>query len=108
MRAGVAWYGRLTAGHGPLIKRNPVDVAGRLKAPVLGLYGGLDKSIPQADVGRMQAALAAGNAQAKASEIVVYPEADHAFHADYRASYRAGEAADAWSRLTAWFARYLA
>ncbi len=108
VRAGVAWYGRLTSGHGPLIKRNPVDVAGRLKAPVLGLYGALDKSIPQEDVERMRAALAAGNAQAQTSDIVVYPQADHAFYADYRASYRAVDAKDGWSRLTAWFARYLA
>ena len=54
------------------------------------------------------AALAAGNAQAQTSDIVVYPQADHAFYADYRASYRAVDAKDGWSRLTAWFARYLA
>jgi carboxymethylenebutenolidase len=107
VRAAVAWYGRLTTRHGPLIKRNPVDVASRLKAPVLGLYGGLDQSIPQEDVKRMRMMLAVGNAQARASEIVVYPKADHAFYADYQSSYRAVDAADAWSRLTAWFARYL-
>lgn len=103
VKAGVAWYGKLAAGHGPLQKRNPVDVAHTLKGPVLGLYGGQDASIPLEDVRRMEAELAKGNEAARASRIVVYPDSSHAFFADYRPSYREEDAQDAWSRALEWF-----
>lgn len=102
-KAGVAWYGKLVVGHGPLQKRNPVDVAATLHGPVLGLYGGRDASIPLDDVRRMEAELAKGNDAAKASRMVVYPEADHAFFADYRPNYREGDAQDAWAKALDWF-----
>src|SRR3546814_5654330 len=85
-KAGVAWYGKLTAGHGPLQVRNPIDMVADLHAPVLGLYGGLDTGIPLEDVRRMEAALTQGSAAAQSSEIVVYPDSGHAFYADYRPS----------------------
>jgi carboxymethylenebutenolidase len=103
----VAWYGKLSVGHGPLIKRVAFDVVNELHAPVLGLYGAKDASIPLADVEAMKAKLAAGNDNAKRSEFVVYPEADHAFLADYRASYKAEAAQDGWKRMLEWFKRYL-
>jgi carboxymethylenebutenolidase len=103
LKAGVAWYGRLVGDKDALRPRHPIDVAGALVAPVLGLYGGQDKGIPVATVEQMRAALAAGSAAAKRSEIKVYPEAGHAFNADYRPSYRAEAAADGWTRLLAWF-----
>lgn len=106
-RAGVAWYGRLVQGHGALQVRHPVDVAGELHAPVLGLYGELDAGIPLDGVERMRQALARGNTASHASEIIVYPGADHAFYADYRPSYHPQAAADAWQRTVAWFARHL-
>ncbi|MFA7668952.1 MAG: dienelactone hydrolase family protein [Burkholderiaceae bacterium] len=106
-RAAVAWYGRLTVGHGPLQVENPVDVAGRLHAPVLGLYGGQDAGIPLADVRRMQETLKQGNEAAQSSRIVVYPESDHAFYADYRPSYNARDASEAWGKAVAWFDRLL-
>jgi carboxymethylenebutenolidase len=78
-----------------------------LKAPVLGLYGGQDTGIPVSTVNQMKEALAAagakGNQAAKASEFVVYPDAPHAFHADYRPSYRKDAAADGFARALAWF-----
>ncbi|ARP86044.1 dienelactone hydrolase family protein [Bordetella genomosp. 9] len=107
VKAGVAWYGKLTQGHGPLIKRNAVDIAQELHGPVLGLYGGQDHSIPLADVDLMKQRLAAGNAHAKASRIDVYPDSGHAFLADYRPSYNEKDAKDAWSKMLAWFAQYL-
>jgi len=106
-KAGVAWYGKLAVGHGPLQTRNPVDIAGSLHAPVLGLYGGEDASIPLADVERMQASLAQGSGAAKASEIIVYPQSGHAFYADYRPSYREVDARDAWARALSWFGQHL-
>jgi len=82
---------------------HPMGLAGRLHAPVLGLYGGQDAGIPLASVEQMKAALAQGSPAARRSEIVVYPQAPHAFHADYRPSYRKDAADDGWRRCTAWF-----
>ena len=102
LKAGVAWYGRLINDKDALHPNHPLDVAATLKAPVLGLYGGQDQGIPAASVDQMRKALAAGSPAAKRSEIHVYPDAGHAFFADYRPSYRAAEAADGWTRLQAW------
>ena len=103
IKAGVAWYGRLVGQPNPLQPANPVDVAGRLHGPVLGLYGEKDTGIPLDTVDRMKAALAAGSAAAKKSEFVIYPDAPHAFHADYRPSFRQAAAEDGWKRCRAWF-----
>ena len=103
VKAGVAWYGRLVGQASELNPKHPVDIAAQLNGPVLGLYGGADTGIPLDTVDKMKAALATGNAAAKASTFVVYPEAPHAFHADYRPSYRKEAAEDGWKRATAWF-----
>ena len=103
VKAGVAWYGRLVGQPNPLMPSNPVDVAAQLKAPVLGLYGAADQGIPVATTEQMQQACAAAG---KTCEFVVYPDTPHAFHADYRPSYRAATAADGWSRLQAWFKQH--
>jgi carboxymethylenebutenolidase len=103
VKAGVAWYGRLVGQPSELTPRHPVDVAASLQAPVLGLYGGKDQGIPLDTVDKMKAALANGTPAAKASSFVVYPEAGHAFHADYRPSYVKSAADDGWQRATAWF-----
>ena len=103
VKAGVAWYGRLVGAASALQPRHPVDLAADLKAPVLGLYGEKDTGIPLDTVDKMKSALAAGSAAAKRSEFVVYPDAPHAFHADYRPSFRAEAAQDGWKRCLAWF-----
>ncbi|GEL40376.1 carboxymethylenebutenolidase [Methylorubrum extorquens] len=100
VKAGVAWYGRLVGDSSALMPKNPVDVAADLKAPVLGLYGGADQGIPVATIDRMKEACRAAG---KTCDFVVYPEAGHAFHADYRPSYRAEPAQDGWKRLQDWF-----
>ena len=103
LKAGVAWYGKLVGEAKPLTPRHPVDLAGELKAPVLGLYGGADQGIPLETVDRMrQACKTAG----KTCEIVVYPDTPHAFNADYRPSYRPEAAKDGWARMLAWFHTY--
>ncbi len=105
VKAGVAWYGRLEGDRSGLNPRHPINVAGSLNAPVLGLYGGADGGIPNDSVERMKQALAQqGSAAAKKSEIVLYPGAPHAFHADYRPSYRKEAAEDGWKRCLAWMA----
>ena len=102
VKAGVAWYGRLVGAANPLAPTNPIDLVGKLNGPVLGLYGAADSGIPLETVDKMKAALAAGSAAAKKSEFVVYPDAPHAFHADYRPSYRKDAAEDGWKRCIAW------
>jgi len=102
IKAGVAWYGRLVGNATALTPAHPVALVGSLKAPVLGLYGAADTGIPLDTVDKMKNELAQGSAAAKASEFVVYPEAPHAFHADYRPSYRKAAADDGWQRMLGW------
>jgi len=103
VKAGVAWYGRLVGEPKPLTPKNPIDLAAQLKVPILGLYGGSDDGIPVGTVEQMREALKAGNS---GSEIIVYPDTPHAFHADYRPSYRKEQAQDGWKRLQAWFKQH--
>jgi len=103
IKAGVAWYGRVVGANNELTPKNPIDIAGQLNAPVLGLYGEADTGIPLDGVEKMKVALAAGNANSKASQFVLYKDAPHAFHADYRPSYRKEAADDGWKRCLAWF-----
>ena len=103
LKAGVAWYGRLAGAPTPLHPRSPIDVAGALKAPVLGLYGGQDTGIPLSDVEALRAQLQRADSP---SRVHVYDDAPHAFYADYRPSYRAQAAQDGWARLRAWFAEH--
>ena len=105
VRAGVAWYGRLIGEKTENSPRHPVDIAADLKAPVLGLYGAADTGISLESIDQMRAALAAAskNPVAKACQFEVYPDAPHAFHADYRATYREGPAKDGWEKCIAWF-----
>lgn len=98
LKAGAAWYGGLKGNPGPEGRKFPMDVVGELKAPVLGLYGALDKGIPVADVEAMQAKLAGSK-----SRIILYPNADHGFLADYRPSYNAEAGKDAWAKMLAHF-----
>ena len=107
VKAGVAWYGRLVGQPSALTPKHPLDLAAGIKAPVLGLYGGQDGGISLTTVNQMKDALAdagaRGNKAAKASEFVVYKDAPHAFHADYRPSYRKAAAEDGFQRAIAWF-----
>ena len=108
LKAGVAWYGKLAGDADELRPRHPVDVAADLNAPVLGLYGEDDPGISLNTVDKMKVALAKGSEAAQASEFVVYPAAPHAFHADYRPSYREDAAKSGWKRALAWFEKHLA
>ena len=99
LRAGVAWYGRVLGDKTPNQPAHPVDLAAKIKAPVLGLYGGQDTGIPVATLDQLKTAL---GPSAK-SQIHVYPDSPHAFFADYRPSYRKADAEDGWARCTAWF-----
>lgn len=103
LKAGVAWYGKLVGQTDELHPHYPAEIAAQVKAPVLGLYGGQDQSIPQDSVELMRAALKTAGS---ASEIVVYPDSGHAFHADYRPSYNAKDAADGDQKMYAWLKKH--
>jgi carboxymethylenebutenolidase len=107
VKAGVAWYGRLVprpeTPSSPLQPTHPSDVGPKLTVPVLGLYGGKDDGIPLPQVEQMRAKLKEGKS---GSEIVVYPDAPHGFHADYRPSYRKEAAEDGWKRMMEWFKKH--
>jgi carboxymethylenebutenolidase len=105
VRAAVPWYGQIKPAKTPGVRTaGPLDLAAKINAPVLGLYGEADLGIPVADVKEMEASLKAAG---KTAEFVLYPGAPHAFFADYRPSYRAEAARDAWTRCLAWFNKYL-
>jgi carboxymethylenebutenolidase len=99
LKAGVAWYGPLARPVTALAPKNPPDVVGELKVPVLGLYGGQDKNITEDQVAAMRQKLAEAGG---ASKIIVYPDAGHGFYADYRPSYVKADAEASWKEATAW------
>jgi carboxymethylenebutenolidase len=103
VKAGVAWYGKLVGTHTASQPRQVLDLAGELKAPVLGLYGGQDTGIPLDTVDKMKTALAQGSDAARRSSFHIYADAPHAFNADYRPSYRKDAAEDGWKRCIEWF-----
>jgi carboxymethylenebutenolidase len=103
LKAGVAWYGRLVGDKDDRRPQHPLDIGGKLNAPVLGLYGEKDQGIPLDTVEAMKKTLASGSSASKRSQLRTYPKAGHAFLADYRPSYEPESAADGWKRLLAWF-----
>jgi carboxymethylenebutenolidase len=103
VKAAVAWYGPIKRPATNLQPKNPIDIAGQLKVPVLGLYGGADAGIPVDTVEEMKAALKAAH---NPSEIIIYPDTPHGFNADYRPSYRPDQAKDGWSKMQAWFKQH--
>jgi carboxymethylenebutenolidase len=103
LRAAVAWYGPVGGPVSDIQPHTAADVAAELKCPLLGLYGGQDASIKPADV---EAAAARARAAGRTVDIVVFPDAGHGFHADYRPSYNAADARDGWARMLAWFKQH--
>lgn len=103
LKAAVAWYGPVGGSKTEIQPKTAADIATELKCPLLGLYGGLDTGIPVADVEKARdAARGAG----KTVEIVVFADAPHGFHADYRPSYKAQDAKEGWDKMLAWFKTY--
>jgi carboxymethylenebutenolidase len=103
LKAAVAFYGPLGGTPSSIQPQSALDVADRIQCPLLGLYGGQDSGIP---VDLVRQAEAKAKAAHRTVEIVIYSDAPHGFHADYRPSYRPGDAADACARMLAWFRRF--
>jgi carboxymethylenebutenolidase len=103
LKAAVAFYGPLLGTPTPIQPQTALDLAATIKCPLLGLYGGEDQSIPVESVREAEAKAKAAH---KTVDIVIYPDAPHGFHADYRPSYKQADAEDAWKRTVAWFHRF--
>jgi carboxymethylenebutenolidase len=103
LKAGAAWYGRLIGDPTELQPHSALDVAGELKAPVIGFYGGKDRGITPESIEQMRAALE--NSKFK-YELAVFPDAEHGFNADYRSSYNAEDAKAAWQQMLDWFKQF--
>jgi carboxymethylenebutenolidase len=103
LKAGAAWYGRLVGDPTELQPRNPIDIAGELKAPVIAFYGGKDRGITSESIERMRGALE--NSKFK-HELAVFPDAEHGFNADYRPSYNPEDAKAAWQQMLGWFKQF--
>jgi len=99
-KAGAAWYGRISNATNAFQTKSVIDVANKLKTPVIGFYGGKDSGIPLGHVEMMKKEIEAAKGK---SEIVVYPNAGHGFNADYRPSYDPAASKDAWSKMLEWF-----
>lgn len=110
--AAVAWYGILdgrASGAYPddtLFPRHPLDIANNLKTPVLGLYGGQDDAIPLDTINAMKTALAARSPEGPDTEVIVFPDAGHAFFADYRETFHQASAERAWPLALDWLRRH--
>jgi carboxymethylenebutenolidase len=102
LKAAVAWYGS-DRKISDIVPQDPVDIAGEVKCPVLAFYGGQDQSIPKETIDKRQDICTKAG---KTCEFKIYPDAPHGFNADYRPSYRAADAKDAWARMLAWFKKY--
>ena len=103
LKAGVAWYGRLVGVKDELHPKHPTDIVADLQAPVLGLYGGADMGIPNATVEALREAL---DKAKKPSQIILYADTPHGFHADYRPSYRQDKAEAGWKKMLEWFKQH--
>jgi carboxymethylenebutenolidase len=79
----------------------PIEVADKLSCPMLAFFGGQDGLIPNTDVAALKTKLAGVK---QPWDVVVYPDAGHAFMNDTRASLYNPEAArDAWARMLKFF-----
>lgn len=103
LKAAAAWYGVLDWPKSDKAPANPMDLVSQIDVPVLGLYGGKDAGIPRDHIDAFQNALKAAG---KPSEIMVYADAGHGFNADYRSSYNAADAKDAWQHMLFWFKQH--
>ncbi|WP_186644769.1 dienelactone hydrolase family protein [Fluviispira vulneris] len=102
IKTGIAFYGPLS-GTSPVQPQSAIDIAPTLTVPVLGLYGGKDKYITWDHIAQMEKALEKGKS---GSKIIVYPDADHGFFADYRESYNKKAATEALEQLMLWVRKH--
>ena len=99
LKAAVSYYGLLDGMKSPIKPQDPVDFAATLKVPVLGLYAGIDAFVKPAVIDQMRAGLVKSGS---GSEIVIFPNVNHGFNADYRPTYDKAAATYAQKLTTDW------
>jgi carboxymethylenebutenolidase len=100
LSGAIGFYGR--PGPGQDGEPGPIQRANEFECPILGLMGGADEAIPQADVDSFDEVLTAAGAE---HELVVYPGAPHSFF-DRKYDEFAEESEDAWARVLAFIDRH--
>jgi carboxymethylenebutenolidase len=82
----------------------PLELAGRLRCPLLAAIGAEDQN-PSPELGeRLREAVRASGQEV---QVEVYDGAGHAFFADYRPTFRPEPAAKLWKRIVPFFERHL-
>ena len=99
LKAAVAYYGLLNGMKSDIKPADPVDFAAEIKVPVLGLYAGTDAFVKPEVIDQMRAGIAKSGS---GSEIVVFPNVNHGFNADYRPTYDKGAALYAQKLASEW------
>lgn len=99
LKAAVAYYGLLEGMKSPIKPRDPVEFGAEVKVPVLGLYSGKDAYVKPEAIAKMREGVAKSGS---GSEIVVFPNVDHGFNADYRPTYDKAAATYAWKLTRDW------
>ncbi len=99
LKAAVAYYGLLEGMKSDIRPADPIDLAAQIKVPVLGLYAGIDAYVKAAAVDQMRAGLVSSGS---GSQIVVFPNVNHGFNADYRPTYDKTAATYAWKLAHDW------
>jgi len=72
---------------------------GTVPCPLLAFFGGHDEWIPRDQIAAVEAH--------HSGDVIVYEDAEHGFMRDGSDNYHEAAAADAWSRLLAFFAQHL-
>ncbi len=105
LKAAVAWYGPVGGAARTSSRRARRWTAwARSRSRCSASTARKDAGVPVDQVEKFFAALKAAGTPA---ELVIYPEAGHGFHADFRPdNYRKADAEDGWKRMLAWFRKY--
>ena len=103
IKAGIAYYGLLNGMKSDIKPNDPIDIAAEIKVPVLGLYAATDGFIKPDVIDQMQAGLEKSPSH---SEIVVFPNVNHGFYADYRPTYNKTAADYSWQLTRDWLTRH--
>lgn len=104
LKAAVSYYGLLDGFKEPTLRpTDPIDYGDKIKVPVLGLYSGIDAFVKQETIAKMRGLI---NQSGSGSEIVVFPNVDHGFNADYRPSYDKSAATYAQKLANDWLKKH--
>lgn len=102
--ATASFYGAGIAQELPGKEEPPADRSDEIRGYMMCFFGEKDASIPQEDIQMIESSLERGRVM---HEVIVYPDADHGFFCDQRASYNPEAAFSAWTEVKKQFASQL-